>query len=112
MARDVWPPGAVFCVHRDHIIDKPKWYYEQLLSTVSDHVNPEEAHYFERSWTIIFIPRGGHGYSVHPAPHIPPFLYGARTNLYGARTNFRAKVRAIYDREDEWRLEINRSRAS
>lgn len=45
---------AVFSVHRDVIRAHPKSYYENLISCVSDHVNPEEGHYFERAWYHIF----------------------------------------------------------
>ena len=46
--------NAVFSVHRDIIHVHPKCYYEKLISCISDHINPEEGHYFERSWYHIF----------------------------------------------------------
>jgi len=45
---------AVFSVHRDVIRSHPKSYYENLISCINDHPNPEEGHYFERSWAHIF----------------------------------------------------------
>lgn len=42
--------SAIFSVPADVIRSKPKEYYEHLLSQTGDHDNPEQAHYFERSW--------------------------------------------------------------
>jgi len=49
-----WSHGAIFSVARDIIHSSDKSYYERLLSLISDHRNPEEGHYFERSWNYIF----------------------------------------------------------
>lgn len=48
----VW--GALFSVSKKLIHEKPKIFYEQLLRYVDYHVNPEEGHFFERSWYFIF----------------------------------------------------------
>ena len=56
----VW--GANFTVSRDVIRRKPKAFYEYLIQFVEYSSNPEEGHYFERGWYLlfehpIFIPR-------------------------------------------------------
>lgn len=50
----VWSHGACFCVTKTCILSNPKSYYETLLLLLSNHVNPECGHYFERSWYYIF----------------------------------------------------------
>jgi hypothetical protein len=47
---------AVFSVHRNVIQMHKKEYYENLISCVNDHINPEEGHYFERAWYHVFCP--------------------------------------------------------
>lgn len=46
--------GAMFSVHKSVILKKPKIFYEHLLRFVDYHPNPEEGHFFERSWHFIF----------------------------------------------------------
>lgn len=46
--------GAIFSVHKSLILKKPKIFYEHLLRFVDYHDNPEEGHFFERSWNFIF----------------------------------------------------------
>ena len=48
----VW--GANFSVSKDLILAKPKIFYENILRYLEYHVNPEEGHYLERSWYMIF----------------------------------------------------------
>jgi hypothetical protein len=48
----VW--GANFSVLKSTILKKPKIFYENLIKYVDNHMNPEEGHYFERSWNIIY----------------------------------------------------------
>ena len=48
----VW--GAIFSVSRNIILKKPKIFYEHLLRFIDYHSNPEEGHFFERSWYTIF----------------------------------------------------------
>ena len=48
----VW--GALFSVSKKIIHQKPKVFYEYLLRYVNYHSNPEEGHFFERSWHTIF----------------------------------------------------------
>lgn len=48
----VW--GANFSVSKDTILKKPKIFYENAIRLLENHVNPEEGHYFERSWYTIF----------------------------------------------------------
>ena len=48
----VW--GANFSVSKDTILMKPKIFYENAIRLLENHVNPEEGHYFERSWYTIF----------------------------------------------------------
>ena len=48
----VW--GANFSILKSVILKKPKIFYENLIKYVDKHMNPEEGHYFERSWNIIY----------------------------------------------------------
>ena len=48
----VW--GANFSVSKKMILKKPKIFYQNLLRYVEYDMNPEEGHFFERSWYIIF----------------------------------------------------------
>jgi len=50
----VFSPGSIFCVSASKIRARPVQFYEKLRSFVSDHPEPEEAHYLERSWLYIF----------------------------------------------------------
>lgn len=47
---------SIFAVHRKHIIQHPKEYYEPLYEELNYDINPEAGHYMERSWGIIFSP--------------------------------------------------------
>jgi hypothetical protein len=48
--------NMIFAVHRNHIIQHPKSYYEYLMSFVNKSSNPEAGHYMERATTSIFYP--------------------------------------------------------
>jgi len=48
----VW--GANFSISREMIHRKPKIFYENLLRFLDYDINPEEGHYMERSWYILF----------------------------------------------------------
>jgi len=47
--------GAIFSIHKSIILKKPKIFYEHLIRFVDYHPNPEEGHFFERSWHFIFF---------------------------------------------------------
>jgi len=47
-------PNAIFAVDKDHILSRPKSYYQKLLDNVNWHSDPVEAHFLERSWYYIF----------------------------------------------------------
>jgi hypothetical protein len=47
-------PAASFSVPRDTIRRRTRDFYERLIKTVSDHRQPEEAHYLERMWLYVF----------------------------------------------------------
>lgn len=47
-------PNAIFAVDKDHILSRPREYYQKLLETVSWHSDPVEGHFLERSWYYIF----------------------------------------------------------
>jgi hypothetical protein len=47
---------GIFSVNKKDILQKPKSYYEKLLNLLSDHSNPEDGHYFEKSWGAVFYP--------------------------------------------------------
>jgi len=38
------------------ILKRPLIYYERLFKTLNHHSNPEEGHFFERTWGDIFAP--------------------------------------------------------
>lgn len=46
--------GANFCVSKELIHKRPKIFYEHLLKYIEYDQNPEEGHFFERSWYLIF----------------------------------------------------------
>ena len=46
--------GAIFSVSRKLIHQKPKEFYEYLYRYVNYNDNPEEGHFFERSWYTLF----------------------------------------------------------
>jgi len=48
----IW--AAIFNVSRDRILRRPRAFYERAIATVAHDVNPEEGHYFERSWGNVF----------------------------------------------------------
>jgi len=48
----IW--GANFSVSKDLIHKKSKSFYENIIKYVEYDNNPEEGHYFERSWYLIF----------------------------------------------------------
>jgi len=47
----VW--GANFSISKELILSKPKIFYENIIRYIG-HINPEEGHYLERSWYMIF----------------------------------------------------------
>jgi hypothetical protein len=47
---------GILIVAREHIHNRPKEFYENLITYVDDHVNPEAGHYMERAWPAIFLP--------------------------------------------------------
>jgi len=48
--------NSIFAVSKKNILQKPKYYYENLITQLNDHPNPEAGHFFERSWYAIFYP--------------------------------------------------------
>lgn len=48
----VW--NANFSVSKDLILSKPKSFYTNILRYINHHPNPEEGHFLERSWYLIF----------------------------------------------------------
>jgi hypothetical protein len=47
---------SIFAVAREHIIQKPKSFYENLLKELDTSSNPEVGHYMERAWGAVFYP--------------------------------------------------------
>jgi len=47
---------SMFAVSAEHITRQQVSYYQQFLSEVHVHVNPETGHYMERSWQAVFHP--------------------------------------------------------
>jgi len=48
----VW--NANFSISKELILSKPKAFYQNILRYISDHSNPEEGHFLERTWYMIF----------------------------------------------------------
>jgi hypothetical protein len=48
----VW--GANFSVSKKLIHSKPKIFYENILRYIENHINPEEGHFIERCWYLIY----------------------------------------------------------
>lgn len=48
----IW--GANFSISKEMILRKPKKFYENLLRFLDNNINPEEGHYMERAWYILF----------------------------------------------------------
>jgi hypothetical protein len=46
----------ILAVKREHILRKPKEYYENLLTYLDEGIHPEAVHYFERAWEAVFYP--------------------------------------------------------
>lgn len=46
--------SAIFSINKSLILKKPKIFYENLLRFIDYHPNPEEGHFFERTWHFIF----------------------------------------------------------
>jgi len=49
----IW--GANFSVSKKLIQSKPKIFYQNILRYLDFHKNPEEGHFLERVWTLIFL---------------------------------------------------------
>jgi len=47
---------SMLAVSAEHITRQTVSYYQQFLSEVHVHVNPETGHYMERSWEAVFYP--------------------------------------------------------
>jgi len=47
---------SMFAVHKNHIIQHPISYYQNIINFINTHSNPEVGHYIERSWGAIFYP--------------------------------------------------------
>jgi hypothetical protein len=52
ISKVVW--GANFSVSKELILSKPKIFYENILRYLDYHINPEEGHFLERTWYLIF----------------------------------------------------------
>lgn len=47
---------GIFAVSKNHILQKDKTYYENLIQYVDKNKNEESAHYFERAFVTVFQP--------------------------------------------------------
>jgi len=45
---------GIFAIKREDILKRPKDFYQNLISFVDQHNNPEAGHYIERSWCAVF----------------------------------------------------------
>ena len=48
--------GGIFAVHKNHILQHPKEYYENMIKELEVSSNPEVGHYYERAWAAVFGP--------------------------------------------------------
>ena len=48
--------NCILGMHKRHILQHPKSYYENLIRELETHSNPEVGHYYERSWMSVFHP--------------------------------------------------------
>lgn len=53
-ARIKWFMGATFAVRRDRIRMRPKAFYEHARQTLHGHRHPEQCHFMERLWFVMF----------------------------------------------------------
>jgi hypothetical protein len=47
---------GIISISKKNILQKPKSYYEKLMTELETHNNPEVGHYLERSWYAVFYP--------------------------------------------------------
>lgn len=47
---------CIFAIHRKHIDNRPKSFYEELNQEFLDVDSLESVHYMERSWNALFYP--------------------------------------------------------
>lgn len=47
---------GIFSVHKNHILQHPIEYYQNIINYINNHPSPEVGHYIERSWGSIFYP--------------------------------------------------------
>jgi hypothetical protein len=52
VSKVVW--GANFSLSKELILLKPKIFYQNILRYIDYHINPEEGHFLERAWYLIF----------------------------------------------------------
>ena len=91
----VW--GANFAVSKKLILNKPKIFYQNILRYIENHVNPEEGHFLERTWYIIY----NHDYI--PKPKIG-FIY--INHYFNYLEEILNKLNKLYDEIHVW-LPIN-----
>lgn len=48
--------AGVFAISKEHIMNRSKQYYEEMIKELEGSSNPEVGHYFERAWLAIFHP--------------------------------------------------------
>jgi hypothetical protein len=48
--------NGIFAVHKRHILQHPREYYENLIKELEVSSSPEVVHYFERAWGAVFGP--------------------------------------------------------
>jgi hypothetical protein len=48
--------NSMIAIQKNDILQYPKSYYENLIRQIETHSNPEESHYFERAWEVVFYP--------------------------------------------------------
>ena len=51
--------NCIIGLSKKHILQKPKSYYQNLITELSTHSSPEVVHYYERAWFSVFHPMSG-----------------------------------------------------
>lgn len=50
----VFAPGAIFAVHKEKILSRPKKFYEKCIKDLENEICPINGYVYERIWSLIF----------------------------------------------------------
>lgn len=72
---------GIFSVHKNDIIQYPRYRYEKLVQQLEVNFHPEVGHFIERSWGAIFYPMKNTKVLIHNIPRFYRRVYRVRRNL-------------------------------